>query len=209
VKPFPYFQHKEFKIFKTLNSPHKIQDFLDTLPINFELGGETYRSPLYTLRHKEAHCMEGAMLAAAILWYHGEKPLIVDLNTIDEDDNHVVTVFKRHNRWGALSKTNHVILRYRDPIYRSLRELMLSYFNEYYVEDGTKTLRSYSRPFNLATYSPDWVVTDKDAWDLVEKLDYIPHTPLFHPKIEKSLRLADSMEREVIKMTEWKEPEKK
>lgn len=203
MKQFPHRKHTEFNIFKKLNSPSKIQDFLDNIPINFELHGETYRSPLFTLRHNEAHCMEGALLAAAMLWYHGEKPLIIDLNTIEQDENHVITLFKRHNRWGAISKTNHATLRYRDPVYKSVRELALSYFNEYFLDNGAKTLRSYSRPFNLTAYNPDWVITDKDAWDLVEKLDYIPHFDLFTSKHARILRPADAMEIKMGKLVEW------
>src|ERR1044072_950040 len=102
------------RAFTRLNTPAKIQDFLNTLKFNHEKGGETCRSPLETLHHGTAHCMEGAMLAAAALWYHGERPLVMDLKTARGDDDHVVALFRRKGLWGAISKTNHAVLRYRD-----------------------------------------------------------------------------------------------
>jgi hypothetical protein len=114
---------------KKLNSPQKIQDYLDTLPINFEEDGETYMSVSRSLRAKKVHCLEAALLAACTLWIQGAKPLLMDFKT-DNDEDHVVAIFKVRNHWGAISKTNHAVLRYRDPIYRTLRELALSYFHE-------------------------------------------------------------------------------
>src|SRR3989344_6349937 len=124
MRKFPAKDIKEFKIFKKLNSPSKIQDFLNEIPINFEKKGETCKSPLVVLKSNNAHCIEGAMLASAALWYHGEKPLLLDLKTSNDDEDHVVALFKANNRWGAISKTNHAVLRYRDPIYLSVRELV-------------------------------------------------------------------------------------
>src|SRR3989344_4997493 len=113
----------ERSVFKKLASPQRIQDFLDSLPINFELHGETYMSPRRVLTAGEAHCFEGALLAAAALAYHGRRPLLMDIQTSRTDDDHVVALFREFGYWGAISKTNHAILRYRDPVYRSVREL--------------------------------------------------------------------------------------
>ena len=156
MRKFPSPYRKEFEIFKKLDTPVKIQDFLDAIRINFEVKRETCRSPLMVLRHKEAHCMEGAMLAAACFWYNGQRPLLLDLKTMvrprspqEKDDDHVVALFKENGRWGAVSKTNHAGLRYRDPVYKTVRELALSYFHEYFLDNGVKTMRSYSAPFSL------------------------------------------------------------
>ena len=141
----------EQAVFKKLDSPNKIQDFLDSLPINFELKGETYMSPRRVLRTKTAHCFEGALVAAAALAYHGKKPLLLDLRTSADDEDHVVTLYRENGYWGAISKTNHPVLRYRDGVYKTPRELVMSYFHEYFMsKNGKKTLREYSNPFDLS-----------------------------------------------------------
>ncbi len=181
-----------------------MQDFLDTLRINFEVKRETYRSPLMVLKHNEAHCMEGAMLAAAIFWYHGEKPLLLDLKTTLADDDHVVTLFKQGNLWGAISKTNHAVLQYRDPIYKTVRELVLSYFNEYFLDSGAKTLRSYSVSFDLSKRSDDWLTSQKDLWHVAADLDASPHTPILKSGAVRHLRKANALEIKAGKLTQWK-----
>ena len=131
----------ERKIFQKLTTPQKIQDYLDKLPINYEHGGETYMSPRRMLKVKTAHCFEGALFAAAALAYHGHKPLLMDLRTAVPYEDHVIALFRVNGLWGAISKTNHVVLRYRDAVYRSPRELAMSYFHEYVESDGKKSLR--------------------------------------------------------------------
>ncbi len=195
---------EEFKIFKKLNSPQKIQDFINKIPINFECTGETCRSPLAVLKHNEAHCMEGALLAAAIFWYHGAKPLLMDLKTTDDDEDHVVALFKKGSYWGAISKTNHAVLRYRDPVYKTVRELAMSYFNEYFLYNGQKTLRSYSKPFNLSQYDKSWLTARRDLWNIVEVLDESPHFKIFEKGMVRRLRLADPLEIKAGKILEWK-----
>jgi hypothetical protein len=205
MKKFPAITQKEFEIFETLDTPQKIQDFLNTLPFNFEKKGDTNMSPLETLRAGTAHCMEGAMLACAILWYHGEKPLLLDLKTTNDDFDHVVTLFKKNGLWGALSKTNHGVLRYRDPIYKNVRELVMSYFNEYFLNsNGTKTLRSYSKPFDISRLSPDWLTSSKNLWNIVRLLEKSPHVQLLSPASIKNLRPAEAIEIEMGTITEYK-----
>ncbi len=197
----------EIKLFKSLNSPAKIQDFLETLKANFEAGGETCRSPLEVVRHKTAHCMEGAMLAAAILEFHGHKPLVLDLRSIKKpyDDDHVVAVFKQFGCWGAISKSNHAVLRYREPVYKTIRELVLSYFHEYFTHDGKKTLREYSRPLNLNRFNKlNWRTTEKTLFQIPRYLDRIKHHPILSPVQIKNLRKADKLEIAAGKLTEWK-----
>lgn len=196
---------KEFSVFKKLKTPAQIQDFLNRLKINFETDGETYRSPLMTLRVKKAHCMEGALLAAAALWYQGRPPLLFDLKTTSKDVDHVLALFKEGNRWGAITKTNHGVLRYRDAIYKDTRELVMSYFNEYFLDTGVKTLRSYSaKPLNLLQFKDEWLTSSEDLWNIVEKLDFAKHTPIFKKGTERTLRLADPIEIKVGKVVEWR-----
>lgn len=205
MRKFPPEQRANFKVFEQLTTPAKIQDFLDTLPINFERNGETCRSPFLALEAGEAHCMEGAMLAASALWFHGQRPWLLDLKTEAYDDSHVVAIFKDQNRWGAISKTNHVILRYRDPVYLSVRELAMSYFNEYFLDDGGKTLRSYSRSFDLLRYDDSWLTARHHLWDVVDAIDKSRHFSIINKKRAQVLRLADKIEIESGLLTEWGE----
>ncbi len=141
---------REIKVFKSLDSPKKIQDFLAfKIRHNPAKDGVECRSPREVLKIGKAHCMEGALLAAAILEFHGYKPFLLDLRSTDDDLDHVVALFKQFGCWGAISKTNHAVLRYREPIYKTIRELSLSYFHEYFLDSGRKTLREYSAPFDL------------------------------------------------------------
>ena len=127
--------------------PEKIQRFLYGLRQNFELKGETCNSVRTVLKERRAHCIEGAMLAAAALWVHGEPPLLLDMRAV-RDFDHVVALFRRRGHWGAISKTNGIGLRWRDPVYGSLRELAMSYFHEYTNRRDHKTLREYSVPLD-------------------------------------------------------------
>jgi hypothetical protein len=150
---FSEFSAEEIKLIKSLNSPKKIQDFLNSIEANFEESGDTCYSPLSVLRKGKAHCMEGALLAAAILYYHNQEPLILDLEATPEDFDHVITLFKQHGYWGAIGKTNHAVLRYREPVYKTPRELVMSFFHEYFLNsNGKKTLRTFSNPVNLKRF---------------------------------------------------------
>ncbi|MDR3449604.1 MAG: hypothetical protein P4M15_07650 [Alphaproteobacteria bacterium] len=176
-----------------LKTPAKIQDFLDRLPTNHEIGGETVLTVAEALRLGTAHCIEGAFIAACALWMQGERPVLMDLQAPGDDD-HVVALFKRGGCWGAISKSNHVWLRWRDPVYRSLRELAMSYFHEY-VTGPRKTLRTYSRPFDLRRYDPAvWVSGTESCWDLAWDLDQSPHYKLITPKQARALRPRDRFE---------------
>lgn len=204
MREFPPRGKKNFRIFRRLNSPAKVQDFIDGIVINFEEQGETCISPLEVLRRKKAHCMEGAMLAAAAFWYHGAPPLLLDLKTAGGDDDHVVALFRQEKYWGAVSKTNHAVLRYRDPIYKNIRELAMSYFNEYFLDDGAKTMREYSKPFNLLRYGTSWLTSPEDLWHIAADLDGSKHFGIVKDNIKKRLRRADKIEIDAGKLTEWK-----
>ncbi|MFZ1626744.1 MAG: hypothetical protein WAT81_03015 [Candidatus Moraniibacteriota bacterium] len=196
---------KEEAFFRNLSTPEKIQNYLDTLPFNFEKSGDTFHSPRVVIREGRAHCIEAACLAAAALWLQDEEPLILDLRALRYDFDHVVTLFKRNGYWGALSKTNHGVLRYRDPIYRTVRELALSYFHEYYLTTtGRKTLREYSRPFNLKRFGTDWVTSETTLIDIAEALDLSRHYSLVPPMNERILRIASDIEKKVSSIPEWR-----
>ncbi len=198
---FSGFTKEQIYIFKKLDSPKKIQDFLESLKANFK---ETNFSPKKVLEEKRAHCFEGALLAAAILRFHGHKPLILDLKTIEKDDDHVITVFKKDNHWGAISKTNHAILRYRDPVFRNIRELVLSFFSEYFLENGIKTLRSYSKPVDLSKFDRfGWMTTGKNLDFIADYLDKVPHKKILTSKMVSDLRKKDPIERKILKFVQW------
>src|SRR3989344_4282990 len=164
------FAKKELLILKRLNTPSKAQDFLNSLKFNFEKSGETLKSPLFTLRTKSAHCFEGALLGAYILSLQGFTPYLICLKSAEGDDDHVIVPFKINGLWGGLSKTNHAVLRYREPIYKNIRELAMSYFHEYFLNDGKKTMRTYSELFNLNNYKQNWIYSEINLWDLDKAL---------------------------------------
>jgi hypothetical protein len=198
-------------LFQTLRTPEQVRAFLDTLPFNHEPEGPTFRSPREVLKAGEAHCIEGACLAAALLWSRGYPPLLLDLRTLHNDEDHVVTLYQRNGYWGALSKTNHAILRHRDPIYRTVRELALSYFHEFYLwENGRKTLATYSAPFDLQRFGTEWVTSEKDLLPIAEALDDSRHFSLVPKKNASFLHPASVFERAVISPAhEWPKKKKK
>ncbi len=204
MRKFPKDRIKEFKIFKKLDTPAKIQDFVNKIPINFEVGKRTCWSPLTVLKNKEAHCMEGALLAAAIFWYNGEPPLLMNLRTTDDDYGHVLAIFKRGGRWGAVTKTNHAVLRYRDLVYISVRELAMSYWNEYFLDSGKKTMRSYSAPFDLSKCGSDWLTSKKNLWEIFDDFMASKHFKILDKEMIRELRRADPIEIKAGKLTEWK-----
>ena len=191
---------------KKLSSPIKIQDYLDGLAMNHEKNGETYMSPRRVLREQKAHCLEGAMLAALAIWISGGKPLLFDLKA-ENDVDHVVALYRYNGCFGAISKTNHAVLRFRDPVYRNLRELALSYFHEYFDnESRNKTLRYYSAaPFDLRRHGRQWIVTEDDLQPIAQAIDDAPHRLILPRKNEAMLRKADSMELKAGEIIEWNE----
>ena len=198
----------EFAVLRRLSTPGKIQAFLSALPQNFEPGGETCLSVREVLRRRRAHCIEGAMLAAAALWVHGEPPLLLDLKAT-QDYDHVVALFRRGGHWGALSKTNNPVLRYRDPVYRSLRELSMSYFHEYANKRAEKTLRSWAGPFDLRRLDPAiWVTNPKNCWDVGNRLEDMRHRPLVTARQAKLLSRRDQMERLLGRIYQYDPPKK-
>ena len=196
----------EFRALERLRTPEKIQDFLLDIPQNFERDGQTCLPVREVLRQRRAHCIEGALLAACALWVHGEPPLLLDLKA-ERDYDHVVTLFRRNSCWGAISKTNPPLLRWRDPVYRSLRELAISYLHEYANRRHQKTLRSYAGPFDLRRVDPSvWVSSSRSCWDVANRLEDLKHIRLVTPAQARRLRLRDATERRAGAVYQYRRP---
>jgi hypothetical protein len=189
--PFDGFNSSERAVLRRLNRPAKIQRFLDDLAYNKEPGGPTCLSPRRVLELGTAHCMEGAMFGAAALRVLGHPPLLLDLEAV-RDDDHVLAIFRERGGWGALAKSNYAGLRFREPVYRTLRELAISYFEHYFNLSGQKTLRNYSRPVNLKRFDRiGWMTSQEDVWVIPEYLVEISHTPILTPEQERALSRVD------------------
>ena len=178
----------ELRKLRTLKTPLGVQKLLDDLPYNLSY---TARSPRKVLRDRTASCLEGGIFAAAALRVLGFPPLIFDLEA-EQDTDHVIAIFKMRGHWGAVAKSNFTGCRYREPVYRSLRELAMSYFNTYFNLRGERTLRRYSRPVNLARFDRlNWMTTEKPIWFIAEYLCEIPHIALLTSTMEKNLTRID------------------
>jgi hypothetical protein len=185
----------ELRILRRLDTARKIQDFLETLPYSFDRGQDMLRSPRRVLQERTAHCIEGALLAAAALWVNGARPLLLDLRSTADDLDHVAALYRHRGFWGAVSKTNHAVLRYREPVYRTVRELALSYFHEYFMDDGRKTMRDYSRPYDVVRHCGHaWLTRQDDLWDIAQALDDSPHFRILTAGQVRRLRPADPIE---------------
>lgn len=194
----------ERAILKKLSTPGKIQNYLDKLPMNFSDDDPCF-CPRDVMKYKTAHCMEGALFAALAVWYHGGKPLLLDLTTTVGDEDHVVALFKQNGYWGAVSKTNHGVLRFRDPVYKTVRELAMSYFNEYFLDSGKKTMRTFSAPFDLSKHmNLDWITSRENIMKLIDKLNDSKHYDVAPKKIMRNLRKADMVEIKAGKVVEWR-----
>lgn len=186
------FNAREWNTLRRLGTPEKIQRFLDTeVGYNKEPDGATCRSPRRVLRDRVAHCLEGALFGAAALRAQGFPPLLLDLEAV-RDDDHVLAIFKQRGHWGAVAKSNYAGLRFREPVYRTLRELVMSYFEHYYNLEAEKTLRGYSRPVHLARFDGiEWMTTEQDLWAISEHLFAVAHIPLLRPGLEHRLARVD------------------
>ena len=173
---------------RALKTPARIQKFIDALEYQY---ADTAWSPQRVLRERKGHCLEGALLAAAALRVNGHPPLLMDLEAVHDDD-HVVALYRERGLWGGIAKSNFAGLRFRAPIYRTLRELALSYFEHYYNLRGERTLRAYSRPVNLARLdSRHWMTAEEDVWCVPEVLIAARHYPLFPDKVARALPRLD------------------
>jgi hypothetical protein len=180
------------KVLRTLTTPARIQRFLDDdIRYNLEPGADTCHSPRTVLRKGVAHCMEGAMLAALALRRLGHPPLLVDLEAV-RDTDHVLAVYRANGRWGAVAKSDYSGLRSREPVYRNIRELVMSYFEHYFNSAGEKTLRTFSRPINLRQFDRHfWMTSEEDVWVVPNYLCELKHTPLFTKAMLRTLEPMD------------------
>jgi len=196
----------EFAVLRRLDSPRRIEEFVYGLKQNFELGGETCLTVRGVLRTRRAHCIEGAMLAACAFWVHGEPPLLLDMRAVHDFD-HVVALYRRHGHWGAISKTNGIFLRSRDPVYRDLRELAMSYFHEYANRRNHKTLREYSLPYDLRRVDPRvWVSGEQGAWEVAAALDDVRHFTLVAGRPLRLVSRRDPFERRAGALSQYRTP---
>lgn len=196
---------------KKLNSPAKVQDFLDKVPFNFEQKEETYMSPIRALREGKMHCFEGAIFACFCLHQHHIENYLLDLKVknLKKDSDHTLCVFRINKFWGAVSKTNHSVLRWRDPIYKNTRELAFSFFHEYFLDNGEKTLLSYSKPFDIwKRFGTKWIDDEKDLDKIAEALDKSPHLNFVPKQNVKFIRKAGKTEIKGAAIVEWKKDQK-
>ena len=185
---FSSFTPNELRVFARLDSPAKIQVFLDNIPYSAE---ERYRCPRSVLRDRKAHCYDGALFAAAALRRLGHAPLIIDM-LAHNDDDHLLALFKQDRHWGAVAKSNFVGLRYREPIYRTVRELVMSYFEDFYNVAREKTLRSYTVPLNLKAFDKlDWMTRDETMDAIADKLEAMRKVAVVTPNMTARLQLVD------------------
>jgi hypothetical protein len=190
-----------------LSTPQRIQAFVDALPVNHEIGGETVLSVREVLRQRRAHCIEAAFVAACALWVHGRPPLVMHMDCDPADWPHVVALFRRGRAWGAISKSNHIGLRFRDPVYSSLRELAMSYFHEYTDRRGRRTLVSYSSAFDLRRLDPAmWVTAATQCWTAHDRLAALRHTPLLTARQRGGLSRLDPFERRIARVAQYPPP---
>jgi hypothetical protein len=185
------FTPRELRVLRGLKTPSGVQGLLDAMPYHL---GDTAWSPRRVLRERTAHCLEGAIFGAAALRVLGYPPLLLDMESVPDDTDHVIAVFRERGRWGAVAKSNYSGLRYREPVYRGLRELAMSYFEGYVDMRGRRTLRTFSRPVNLARFDrahPGWMTSERSLWWIPEYLVDIPHTRLLTPAMARGLTRAD------------------
>lgn len=182
------FSPKDLRTLRSLNTPVRIQKFVDALEYQY---ADTAGSPQRVLRERTGHCLEGALLATAALRVNGHPPLVMDLEAV-RDDDHVIALYRENGLWGGIAKSNYAGLRFRAPIYRTLRELALSYFEHYYNLRGERTLRAYSGPVNLTRLDRQhWMTSEDDVWCVPERLIAAKHYEMFPHKIGRSLPRLD------------------
>ncbi len=180
---------REIRALARLTPPWRIQKFLDDL--SYDVKGKGCRSPRRVLQERTVQCMDGALFAAAALCVQGHPPLILDLEA-EQDDDHVLALFRQNGCWGAIARSNYSGLRFREPLYGTIRELVFSYFESYFNLRREKTLRRHSRPVNLTRFdSRAWMTAEEDLWDIPEYLAGVRHYTLLSPRQERSLSPVD------------------
>ncbi len=183
----------ERQLLSGLDSPSAIQAFLNTIPYSED---KFYRCPLRLLRERKGHCFDGALFAAMALRRIGHPPLILELIPNERDDDHILALFKQHGCWGAVAQSNFTGLRYREPVYRSLRELVMSYFEDYFNSAGEKTLRGYRGPVHLQAFDRlDWMASDAGLDTIAEGMERYTVHPIISEEQAANLSLMDERSR--------------
>jgi hypothetical protein len=178
----------ERTILGRLDSPFKVQGYLNSIAYDPEPGTA---SPRLVMRERKANCFEGALFAAAAFRFHGRPPLVVDMRSWNDDD-HVLAVFRQNGAWGCVAKSNYTVLRFREPVYRTIRELMMSFFDVYFNPIGQKTLRAYSVPCNVSRFDGmDWMTTEEDISDIGDALDKARHYRVLTPAQIRALQITE------------------
>jgi hypothetical protein len=190
---FSKFSKASLAALRRLDSPGKVQAFLNHEISYNDSSENTCLSPLEVLRQGRAHCIEGAMLAAAAFLFHGRPALLLDLRANPRDDDHVIAPFRENGRWGAVAQSHFCGLRYREPVYRSYAELARSYFEFYYNRRGEKTLREFSVPLPVSRLAPEWLYSPKNVFFVSRRLDAARHYAILAPRQEKDLSKADAL----------------
>lgn len=189
MSPLSAFSKAELRKLRSLKNPAGIQRFLDEVPYHL---ADTSWSPRRVLREETAHCLEGAIFGAAALRALGHPPLVWDLEA-DDDTDHVLAVYRERGHWGAIAASNYSGCRGRQPVYRSLRELAMSYFDTYFNLRGKRSLRRFSRPVDLSRFDDrQWMTAEGSVWFIAEHLCEIPHTPLLRPGMAAKLARVDT-----------------
>lgn len=179
---------RDARTLRALKTPARIQKFIDELPYDY---ADTARSPQRALRERRGHCLEGALLAAAALRLQGHRPLLMDLEAV-RDDDHVIALYRERGLWGGVAKSNYAGLRFRAPVYRTLRELAMSYFDSYFNLRGERTLRAYSAAVDLARLDAQgWMTAEEDVWCVAEALIAARHFALVPDKVARALPRVD------------------
>jgi len=178
----------DLRTLRSLNTPAKIQKFVDSLTYQY---ADTAGSPQKVLRERKGHCLEGALIAAAALRVNGYPPLLMDLEAV-RDDDHVLAIYRERGLWGSIAKSNYAGLRFRAPVYRTLRELAMSYFENYFNLRGERTLRAYSVPVNLARLDGQhWMTSEEDVWSVTDLLIDARHFDVIPDRVARSLPRLD------------------
>jgi hypothetical protein len=179
---------EDLRTLRGLKKPSQIQKFVDGLTYQY---ANTAGSPQRVLRERKGHCLEGALVAAAALRVNGYPPLLMDLEAVHDDD-HVVALYRENGLWGGIAKSNFAGLRFRTPVYRTVRELAMSYFDHYYNLRGERTLRAYAGPVNLARLDGQgWMTSEEDVWCVPELLIAAKHYPLVPDRVARELPRLD------------------
>jgi hypothetical protein len=179
---------EEREILARMDTPFKVQGWLNSIAYDPAPGTA---SPRRVMRERKANCFEGALFAAAAFRFHGRPPLVVDMRSWNDDD-HVLAVFRQNGAWGCVAKSNYTVLRFREPVYRSIRELMMSFFDVYFNPIGQKTLRAYSVPYDVSRFDGmSWMTTEEDISDVGDALDKARHYKVLTPAQIRSLQITE------------------